>query len=922
MRNALILLAIALLSINIFGQTATEGTLYAVSKKGTELGSVPLKDTKVNASISGFIARVNVRQEFTNSFSEPIEAVYVFPLSQNGAVDNMTMTVGTRTIRSTIMKREEARQVYETAKAAGQTASLLDQERPNIFTQAVANIMPGESVIIDISYVENLKYEDGQYEFVFPMTVAPRYSPGSVVDAGKIAPPVAASRAGHDISIQVNLNAGVPVEAIRSSSHDITQTNLSPESANVSLTNEKTIPNKDFILRYDVSGKRLEDGILTHRGTRGGFFTLMLQPPDMPRSEDRTPKEIVFVLDTSGSMNGFPIEKAKEAMQLSLDGLYPEDTFNLITFAGDTRVLFEQPVPATQGNLERAKAFLSTHYGGGGTEMMKAIKASLAPSDSQEHLRIVCFMTDGMIGNEDEIVAEIQRHPKARVFSFGIGQSVNRFLLDKMAEAGRGEAEYVALEDDGSKAARKFYERVRSPLLTDLSIDWNGVAVSDVYPAKLGDLFSAKPVIVNGRYTKGGSGTIKLKGKLAGQDYVREIPISLPETETANDVLATLWARKRIDELSSEALNGKNADEINKQITSLGLEFRLLTSFTSFVAVEERIVNTNGTPSKVLVPIEIPEGVNRETTVGGDDDVIKVSADSIQNLPLNSRSTSNLMVMQPGITADVSVNGSRASKSRKVKGKQKQTGSGLGSGFGYGTGSGSPPPPAKSPGIARLHGPPMQISAGVINGKATSLPKPPYPAAARAVKASGAVSIQVTVDESGNIVSASAMSGHPLLRAAAEQAAKGAKFSPTMMSGQPVRVTGVITYNFVNPNDAGSVEIATGELSLETSPQTPEMLREQLIKDKLHSWVYALFERLQKRSMEPLPNESAFVKEGQAHLEIVLTERTQVILDQLAAIGFTIVKDDKTNTITGHIAIDRIGNLAEIAEVKLVLPRS
>lgn len=616
MRNALILLAIALFAIGTHAQKTTQGTLYAVGKSGGELGSVPLKDTRVTASISGFIARVNVRQEFTNSFTEPIEAVYVFPLSQNGAVDNMTMTVGTRTIRGTIMKREEARQVYETAKNAGQTASLLDQERPNIFTQAVANIMPGESVIIDISYVENLKYEDGQYEFVFPMTVGPRYIPGSVSDANKIAPPAAATRAGHDISIQVNLNAGVPVEAIRSSSHDITQTNLSPESANVSLTSEKTIPNKDFILRYDVSGKRLEDGILTHRSERGGFFTLMLQPPDMPRSEDRTPKEIVFVLDTSGSMNGFPIEKAKEAMMLSLDGLYPEDTFNLITFAGDTEILFDAPVAATQGNLEKAKAFLASREGNGGTEMMTAIKAALKPSDSQEHLRIVCFMTDAMIGNDDEIIAEIQRHSKARVFSFGIGQSVNRTLLDRMAEAGKGEVEYVSLEDDGSKAAKRFYERVRSPMLTDISIDWNEMPVSDVYPAKLGDLFSAKPVIVNGRYTKGGNGTIKLRGKLAGQDYVREIPVTLPETETANDVLATLWARKRIDQLSNEALNSTNAAEINEQITNLGLEFRLLTSFTSFVAVEETIKNTNGTPTRVDVPVEVPEGVDREATLG------------------------------------------------------------------------------------------------------------------------------------------------------------------------------------------------------------------------------------------------------------------------------------------------------------------
>jgi len=231
-------------------------------------------------------------------------------------------------------------------------------------------------------------------------------------------------------------------------------------------------------------------------------------------------------------------------MKLSLEGLYPEDTFNLITFAGDTHVLFDKPVPATQANLERAQAFLDSREGGGGTEMMKAIKAALDPSDSQEHLRIVCFMTDAFVGNDDEIISEIQKHPKARVFSFGIGSSVNRSLLDKMAEAGNGEVEYVGLDDDGSKAAKRFYERVRTPMLTDLSIDWNGMPVADVYPSNIGDLFSAKPVIVNARYAKGASGTIKLKGNVAGQPYERSIKIDLPETENANDVLATLWARR------------------------------------------------------------------------------------------------------------------------------------------------------------------------------------------------------------------------------------------------------------------------------------------------------------------------------------------------------------------------------------------
>lgn len=344
MRRIFILLVVLVCSAAAFGQNATQGSLFAADRKGNDLGPCPLKTTAVKTDISGFIARVTVRQEFENNFASPIEAVYVFPLSQNGAVDRMTMTVGTRTISGKIMKREDARQVYETAKSEGKVAALLDQERPNIFTQSVANIMPGETVIVEISYVETLKYENGGYEFVFPMTVAPRYIPGGVKDATKISPPVARSRAGHDISIEVDLNAGVPVEEVRSTSHQIVSLNKTASESRVTLRKEKVIPNKDFILRYDVTGKRIEDAVLTHRDARGGFFTLLLQPPDKIATEDRTPKEIVFVLDTSGSMDGFPIEKAKEAMRLSLDGLYPEDTFNLITFAGDTEILFDKPV--------------------------------------------------------------------------------------------------------------------------------------------------------------------------------------------------------------------------------------------------------------------------------------------------------------------------------------------------------------------------------------------------------------------------------------------------------------------------------------------------------------------------------------------------------------------------------------------------
>jgi Ca-activated chloride channel family protein len=677
---------------------ATPGALQVLDPNGKPKAVCPLKHTDVKAEISGFLSRVVVTQEFENPFKEKIEAVYTFPLPQNAAVDDMTMIVGDRTVRGKILRREEAQAVYEAAKSNGQTASLLDQERPNIFTQSVANILPGEQIKITISYVETLKYEAGSYEFVFPMVVGPRYVPGAAIgaqgngfapdtnrvpDASRITPqPVPEGmRVGHDISLEVTLDAGVPIDALSSKTHDVNVERPDDHRARVSLKDEATIPNKDFVLRYDVAGKKIEDAVLTHSAGTGGFFTLILQPPERVTVEDVTPKEIVFVLDTSGSMSGFPIEKAKELMKLTLDNLYPYDTFNLITFSGDEHILFPGPVPATKENLQKAQAFLETRQGGGGTEMMKAIKASMDPSDAQDHVRIVVFMTDGYVGNDMEIIGEVQKHPNARVFAFGIGSSVNRFLLDGMARYGRGEVEYVALNDDGSAAARRLYERVRSPLLTDISIDWNGMPVADVYPKTIPDLFSAKPVILTGRYTAYGRGTIRLKGKMSGHDFVREIPVDL-SSSTQGDALATLWARTRVDDLMSQDFKGAQAgnmqDEVKQAITQLGLDYRLMTQFTSFVAVEEMIVTDGGQPRRIDVPVEVPEGVNRAGVFGQETekDSIGFATGRLMSSPMIA-APSQRLVSRSGVVAD--------------KTKARRTPGTTGAGGGSGGSAGSPP---------------------------------------------------------------------------------------------------------------------------------------------------------------------------------------------------------------------------------------
>lgn len=917
-------------------QGVTPGSLGAFGANGKARGLCPLKHTEVRASVAGFLARVTVTQEFENPFGEKIEAVYTFPLPQAAAVDEMTMRVGGRTVKGKIMRREEAGAVYRAARDAGQVASLLDQERPNVFTQSVANVMPGERVTVRISYVETLRYEAGTYEFSFPMVVGPRYIPGTptgrkaprgrtpntdrVPDAARVTPARArpGTRAGHDISVDVSLDAGLPVEGLRSPSHEIDVERPSPSAARVRLKGSNVIPNKDFILRYDVAGADVRDAVLTHRDPRGGYFTMILQPPRRVAAEDVTPKELVFVLDTSGSMEGFPIEKAKETMGLALDGLNPQDTFNLITFAGDTHVLFEEPVPATRENLLKAKQFLSSRAGGGGTEMMEAIRAALAPSDAQGHVRVVCFMTDGEVGNDFEIISEVQKHPNARVFSFGIGSSINRFLLDKMAEHGRGAVEYVTLDDDGSAAARRFHERVRNPLLTDISIDWGALQVTDVYPRRVPDLFGSGPVVVSGRYTAGGRGVVRLRGTMAGQAFEREINVELPESRPENDVLATLWARRRVEDLLSEdyagAQRGETRADLREEITGLGLEYGLLTQYTSFVAVEETTVTDGGKPRRIDVPVETPEG----TTPQGDldeGDGAYVGPVAKHSPPANRhvRTRREIAVVAP------------VTKSRRSVRQSAVVG--VGGGSGSGGGGAAPPamevsePPPPRPVPTPAHRPRSLASGGVLNGNAVSKPLPAYPPVAKAARAQGTVSVQVVVDEQGRVVSAQAVAGHPLLREAAAAAARQARFTPTTLSGQPVKVAGVITYNF---DLGGAADGATSAGELESAaavtPEAEEAKRREFIA-RLHPLVASVMDRLREGKGTPGDAEATFVRDGKAELRIWLKERTPDVLAQLKELGFELILDaPSAGIVVGRMPVEKLPALADVPAVRYVAP--
>ncbi|MCZ6806521.1 MAG: VWA domain-containing protein, partial [Deltaproteobacteria bacterium] len=526
------------------------------------------------------------------------------------------------------------------AKRAGHVAALLDQERPNIFTQHVANIEPGKQIEVKISYVETLDWEDGVYDFDFPTVVGPRYIPGNatskngtgwahdtdqVPDASHITPPVTppGTRSGHDIRISVNLNAGGPIRGIESLQHEIDVDYLDDRrhSAAIRLRNKAEIPNRDFVIRFRTASDEITDTLLTHTDERGKFFTLILQPPKRVPPEWIVPRELIFVIDKSGSMSGFPIETAKATMRRCIENLNPGDTFNLMTFAGGVGFCFPEPVANTQENRRKALEYLQNLRGSGGTEMMKAIHACLADRHDSERLRVVCFMTDGFVGTDLAIIDAVEQNADtARVFSFGIGRSVNRFLLDGMARAGRGDVEYVLTPDESSEASMRFYQRVHTPVLTDVQLEFSGVEVEQVYPKRIPDLFSSKPVVVTGRYLASGTGTITLRGQRGTEKFARTIDLNFPDDEPENDSLASLWARARVEDLMNRDLPGVQRGSpdpgLKDRVVALALRYRLLTQFTSFVAVEETTITEGGESITVTVPVEMPQGVSYEGVFG------------------------------------------------------------------------------------------------------------------------------------------------------------------------------------------------------------------------------------------------------------------------------------------------------------------
>ena len=611
------------------GNWCGTGALQLLSTDGPAIRNFPLKHTKVDATVSGTVSRVHVTQVFSNPYTETIEAVYKFPLPHEAAVTDLHMKLGERVIRGVIDRREAARRIYEQARQSGHVATLLEQERPNIFTQSVANILPGSDIDITITYIESLDSEKGTWEFAFPMVVGPRFipagsNPSDVVPVKfgpeplptksneRINPPFLppSVRSGHDIELTLTLDAGVAIDNLRSPTHVFRRSNGKHGSVRVALHPADTVPNKDFVVRWDIGGDEPETAVLTHHDGSNGYVSVIVHPKQDLLENEVTAKEMVFVLDCSGSMSGEPMAAAKALARRALLDMGPDDSFQIIRFSNNASGFSSTPVAATPANVQRGLAYLNGLSGSGGTQMIEGIKASLGYPADPKRLRIVMFLTDGYIGNENQILAAVRDQVgDARLFSFGVGSSVNRFLLEEMAREGRGEVQYQLPGSNIEEEVTKFYARFRHPYLTDIELAWWGVDVVDAHPARIPDLFEGRSLTVRGRYERGGKAELRIRGKIAGRQWERRVQVDLPTHESGNPAIGSLWARRRIADLERSMRHAENSSTV-EAITNLGLEHRLVTRWTSFVAVEERLVVSDGQPRMVNVPVDMPQGVS------------------------------------------------------------------------------------------------------------------------------------------------------------------------------------------------------------------------------------------------------------------------------------------------------------------------
>jgi Ca-activated chloride channel homolog len=595
---------------------------FFVQSDDSSVDQLPLKSTKADVRIAGVIADVRVTQVYQNEGKTPLEAIYVFPASTRAAVYGMKMQIGERTIEAKIREREKARQEYEEARSQGKSASLLEQQRPNVFQMNVANIMPGDVIQVELKYTELLVPEDRVYEFVYPTVVGPRYSNQVAVTAAPSEnwienPYLHQGKApAYDFDILLDLAAGLPIQDLSCPSHQVKVSYADVSTARIKLAaGNKSGGNRDYILRYRLDGERIQSGLLLHEGEKENFFLLMMQPPKRVVSTDIPGREYIFIVDVSGSMHGFPLDISKKLMVDLIGGLRPTDRFNVLLFAGGSSLLAEASLPATAENIRKAIGHIDSQTGGGGTEILPALKRALALKQGENESRTVIIATDGYVTVEEEVFDLIRSSlGKANLFAFGIGSSVNRHIIEGMAHCGMGESFVMTKPEEASEKAERFRKMIQSPVLSRVKVDFDGFDTYDVEPLALPDVLADRPVVVFGKWRGKAVGTITLRGITGHGKYAESIDVGKTKTGQENSALRYLWARQRITLLSDYNNLRSDAKRV-REVTELGLAYNLLTAYTSFVAIDTEVRN-NGKFTTVKQPLPLPQGVS-DYAVGG-----------------------------------------------------------------------------------------------------------------------------------------------------------------------------------------------------------------------------------------------------------------------------------------------------------------
>ncbi|HRG20748.1 MAG TPA: VIT and VWA domain-containing protein [Saprospiraceae bacterium] len=619
------LTTVLLLAVStVFGQSEnktykTEQPYFLIQSDNQEPVRLPLKGTSVKAKISGVIADVTVLQTYHNTGKKPIEARYVFPLSDKAAVYSMEMCLNTRHIVAQIRERDQARAAYEQARNEGKHASLLEQERPNVFTMSVANIMPNEIIEVEVKYTEYILPNEGVYSFIFPTTVGPRYNGNH---AKFVSMPYLRSgnpgSASFDLS--VDLFSSVPVSQLICSSHKTQLQKINDSHFSVSLcSDEINRANKDFTLDYVLKGSTISSGIQLYNHGDEQFFMAMIQPPKRVMLDEIPAREYVFVVDVSGSMNGFPLDVSKDLLKNLIAHLRASDYFNVVLFAGGSASMSPHSLPATRENVDKAIALIDGQSGGGGTELISALNTCMAlPRPSVKLSRSVVLVTDGYITVEKEAISLIKKNlNQCNVFTFGIGNSVNHYLINSLAHVGGGEPFIVTNTEKANSIADKFRKYIQTPVLSNISVNFKGFEAYDLTYDKIPDVMGERPIIISGKYKGSPIGKMVVSGQTGKGSFEKSIFVAPHLVSKDFNALRYLWAREKI-KIADDYGDGYNNQEQQAEKTQLGLKYNLLTAYTSFVAIDQKEIVNPGCKSDLTEQANVlPAGVS-ELAIGAD----------------------------------------------------------------------------------------------------------------------------------------------------------------------------------------------------------------------------------------------------------------------------------------------------------------